>query len=63
MTPTLPDIDVTVPGPMAEQLNSQWGRLTYLDWCRKESDRQNACGARTYVDVDGLNCCIRRERV
>jgi len=52
----------TVLCPESEMLDTQWGRLTYNEWCIRESQRMNGCGAGTRVlKVQDGKCCIVRE--
>jgi hypothetical protein len=40
---------VTVWTDPNEKLLSQWGLITYADWCLNESRRMNACGGDVLV--------------
>lgn len=40
---------VTVWEESTKRLESQWGTITYLDWCIKESRRMNKNGGDTLV--------------
>lgn len=42
------------------KVDSQWGRITYLEWCTKESNRMNSAGAHTSIHWrDGYVAIIR----
>ncbi len=42
------------------KLDSQWGRITYLEWCELESARLNAAGAHTSLGWrDGYVAIVR----
>jgi hypothetical protein len=32
-----------------DQLNTQYGRITYLDWCEREASRLTASGTKAHV--------------
>jgi hypothetical protein len=47
--------------PPNSKFYSQWGEVTYLDWCHKESKRMNSVGASTIVceEPEGLVAICR----
>jgi len=64
LTEEIPNTDnnLTVWGLPKNQLYSQWGRLTYEEWCHKESKRQNLMGGNTKVThFEGLVCITKNE--
>lgn len=40
---------ITIWEESTRKVSSQWGELSYLDWCIKESKRMNQNGANTLV--------------
>jgi len=56
---------ITTPSPNVEKLDSQWGRISYIEWCEKESRRINRAGGNAVVsefkDSHGVeHCCVAR---
>jgi hypothetical protein len=49
----------TVWGNPEHKLQSQFGFISYAEWCAKESARMNAQGANTHVVWDQGMCCIQ----
>lgn len=48
---------VTVFSPVGEQINSQYGVISYKTWCENEAKRMNRNGRGVRVAFDLKGCC------
>lgn len=41
-----------------DKINTEYGFITYVNWCRLERDRINESGGRCYINFDGGECFL-----
>lgn len=70
---TIADKCITHWDSTTTKLDTQWGRITHLDWCGREVERMQRYGARVLVALRTLTagtgpdakisniCCIQRQ--
>ena len=44
-----------------ENLHSQYGFVTYLEWCKREADRVGRLGRTLFVWRENGDCCLHKK--